>query len=166
MTNKFSAEGLDIEYVGDPRLPYGVSATAAARPFAFIITHYTGSSAPFRNIVKYTLSVDKERGGQFGYHFLIDRDGKIVQAAPLSKRTNQIRTNAKIGVSNTNAIGISLHNLGETPTPAQLKSGAALGRALQKAFDIPRTKIFGHGEINSHKEPIEGLTLARILRGE
>lgn len=164
MDDKFVVEGLNIEYVGDPRLPYGELATRLKRPFKFIITHYTGSSAPFRNLVKYTLSVDKARGGQFGYHFLIDRDGTVVQAAPMSKRTNQIRANAKIGVDNTNAIGISLHNPGETPTKAQLDAGLKLGRALQKALDIPSTNIYGHGEINSHKEPVEGKTLASLLR--
>lgn len=160
----FKAPGLDIEYVGDPRKPYGAAATKAKKPFQFLITHYTGSSAPFWNVVKYCNRVDPARGGQFGYHFFIDKDGTIVQGAPLSKRTNQIKTNASVGVSNSNAIGISLHNPGETPTQAQLDAGVKLGRAVMAAFNIPKANVYGHGEINSHKERIEGLTLAKLLR--
>jgi N-acetyl-anhydromuramyl-L-alanine amidase AmpD len=157
--------GLDIEYRGDPSLPYGASATKAAEPFEFIICHYTGSDAKFENIVRYTLRVDPERGGQFGYHFLIDVDGRVVQTAPLTKRTNHIKSNPKIGVSNANAIGISLHRPNETPTAAQLAAGFTLGVEIARVFDIPIKSVFGHGEVNSHKAKDEGITLARALRG-
>lgn len=146
-------------------MPYGDYATRHAEPFEFLITHYTGTSAPFENLVKYTLRVDKARGGQFGYHFVIDEDGKIVQTAPLSKRTNQIRSNAKIGVHNANAIGISLHARSEGHiTKAQIAAGLALANALSSTFNIPKASIYGHGEINAHKDPVEGITLAKALR--
>lgn len=110
--------------------------------------------------------MDKERGGQFGYHFLIDIDGRVVQTAPLSKRTNQIKTNANIGVSNANAIGISLHRPNETPTAAQIAAGVKLGAAIAEQFSIPIKNVYGHGEVNSHKARDEGITLARALRGK
>lgn len=160
-----NAPGLFIEYRGDPSLPYGVFATQNAEPFDFLICHYTGTSAPFENLVKYTLSVDKERKGQFGYHFVIREDGLIVQTAPLSKRTNHIRPNDKLGISNSNAIGVSLHARSEGhTTAAQRAAGMALAHVLYPTFDFPRANTYGHGEINAHKDPVEGLTLARALR--
>lgn len=161
------APGLFIEYRGDPSLPYGVDATAHAQPFEFLICHYTGTSAPFENLVKYTLRVDKARGGQFGYHFVIRDDGHIVQTAPLSKRTNHIRSNRDIGVNNTNAVGVSLHARDEGHvSPAQVRAGLSLGIWLGEVFHIAKPNHYGHGEINAHKDPAEGLTLARLLRSK
>jgi N-acetyl-anhydromuramyl-L-alanine amidase AmpD len=150
--DKLDAPGLFIEYRGDPSLPYGRDATRLAQPFKYIIFHYTGSEAPFENIVRYTLSIDRQRKAQFGYHFLINQDGLIVQAAPLSKRTN------------ANAIGVALHNLKETPTAAQMKAGMSLALVLAERFGIAREHHYGHGEINKHKAADEGITLARLMR--
>ncbi len=157
--------GLFIEYRGDPSLPYGIDATKNAEDFQFLITHYTGTSAPFENLVNYTLRVDKERGGQFGYHFVISPDGLIVQTAPLSKRTNHIKPNTKIGVNNSNAIGVSLHAPTEGHvSKAQLFAGIVLANSIYDTFGFSRYSTYGHGEINAHKDPVEGITLAKALR--
>jgi N-acetyl-anhydromuramyl-L-alanine amidase AmpD len=163
--DRLNAPGLSIEYRGDPSLPYGDTAARTAEPFKFVIFHYTGISVPFRDLVEYTLRVDEARGGQFGYHFVIDSDGTTVQTAPLTKRTNHIRTNPEIGASNSNAIGISLHMVREEPTAAQLEAATALTLVLSKTLNIRPPNHFGHGEINAHKDPNEGITLARRFRG-
>lgn len=156
---------LDISYIGDRDNPYGTYATRHRKPFEAIVFHYTGSDGPVMNSAKYGLRYDPERKGQFGYHYYIDHDGAVIQGAPLSKRTNHILPNNSLGLSNSNAIGISLAGSGEKPTEAQIASAKKLVEALRGHYGIANTRLYGHGEVNSHKDHREGSTLVRLLRG-
>ena len=84
------ATGLNIDDQSDPNFGYGESATANAQPFKGIVFHHTSSDS-LQNEVAYGKTKDAKRGGAFGYHYYIGQDGKVVQGAPLDKRTNHIK---------------------------------------------------------------------------
>ncbi len=169
-SGQFSAEGVKLRYAGIPNAPYGRSATAQAKPFRGIVLHYTGSNSTVDEAVAYGLKDDPERGGAFGYHFYIGRDGEIVQAAPMEKRTNHVKAPGSAerirgDLSNSDAIGISLVGDGEHPTPAQIESARKLGQSLMAAYGIKTDHVFGHGELQNDREGNEGATVAQVLRG-
>src|SRR5690606_19623212 len=90
---KFEADGLDIAYAAAPGATYGRTATARAAPFRGIVFHHTATpdSSSAEAAVSYGQRYDSVRKGTFGYHFYIDRDGNIIQGAPMSARTSHVR---------------------------------------------------------------------------
>lgn len=164
-SGSFKADGLDIDYRGDPSFHYGKAATAKAEPFSGIVFHHTGArgaEADIDAMVRYGQTVDGARGGAFGYHFYVDRDGTIVQGAPLDKRTNHIKPGSPTGLSNSNAIGITLVGVDEKnpETKAQKEAALRLGKSLQQQFGISGERIKGHGELQSDRQAIEGVSMA------
>ena len=154
--------GLDIQYAGDDSAPYGVSATRNAKPFDSIIYHH--AEGDINNLVDYGKRVDGARGGSFGYHYYIGKDGKIIQGAPLDKRTNHIKPNAKFGTSNASALGITLVDAVGGATEAQMQSAQQLGAKLRDQFGIDPGRVWGHGEIQGDKMATEGKEAAERLR--
>lgn len=169
---KFEAEGLDIAYAAAPGAVYGKTATKNRKPIQALVFHHTAepdSRDPVQS-VKYGQTYDRQRGGSFGYHFYIDREGNIIQGAPLTARTNHLKDPSKAQrhthrhITNENALSVSLIGTGKRPTPAQLKAAERLGEAIAKKFNIPGANIVGHGETQSDRESSEGRELARLLR--
>ena len=167
-------KGLPIVYRGNDKLPYGVTATRKKKPIKGLIIHHPASAkgAGVAGLISYINKPRPPKGYMFGYHFVIDTDGTIYQAAPFTKRTNHIqgssyRTSAK-HLTNVNTIGISFHqashNPGMAPNAKQTKAGRQLVRALRQVYGP--LDIFGHGEIQSDKQPNEGLAFARLARGD
>lgn len=134
--------------------PYGVSATSNSQLFKNIVIHDTGSDNA-EAIVKYGQQIDETRGGSFGYHFVIAKDGTVIQAAPLNVRTNHV-LGASSGYENSNSIGIALASTGNDYTPAQLDSLAKLTQDVGNNFGISSSNIQRHAAIQSDKNPTEG----------
>lgn len=160
--DRFEAEGLDISYQGDPEFDYGRQATANAKPFRGVVFHHTATGTDLNAMVNYGKTVDEERGGAFGYHFYIGRDGEVVQGAPLSKRTNHILPTKDVDLRNNNAIGISLVGSEEGATEAQMEAARRLGQELSDKFGI--SDFYGHGEIQGNRQAQEGRAAAEALR--
>lgn len=174
MSDVFTAEGLNIEYAGDPTFVYGSEATASAQPFIGIVGHHT-SPPSVNSLVNYGKTIDQERGGAFGYHFYVGRDGRIVQGAPLTKRTNHVKppgSSQRSGrpgnnLANNNSIGVSM--VGGTPgnaTDIQIDTTFKLMQALMSHFGISNTSVFGHGEVQSDRQAEEGMAAVRRVRGD
>lgn len=171
---KFEAPDLDIAYAAKPSAQYGIQATKKREKVSGIVFHHTASpdGQPGDRAVAYGQTVDRVRGGSFGYHFYVDREGNIVQGAPLTARTNHLKdVNAKERyahkhIKNENSIGISLIGTGANPTPAQLASAQKLGSAIAKKLGIDPKNVVGHGETQRDRSSTEGQALAKLLRGE
>jgi len=176
--------GLPVAYWGRPDRPYGRVATAAKRPYRGIVVHYTLNLSPV-NLVKYQHAGDGRRGGHFGYHFYVDKAGRVLQGAPMSKRTNHIRGPASskrkpgVGVqlSSRNTIGVSMVGacvaqgrglgvrcVGEKLTAKQKRAGLRVIEALLKRYRIACAAVFGHGELQTNRAEFEGITLAAHVR--
>lgn len=186
--DRLAVDGMEIAYWGKPDARYSRYATKGKKKPKGIIVHFTRVK-PVLWMVKYGHVRDASRGGaSFGYHFYVGRDGKVVQGAPLSKRTNHIksirrkeRTQTARHLWSGNTIGISMvggcdkllrptvwwrmKRCGdEFLTPEQIKAGLAVIKALQQRFDMACRDVYGHGEVQTDRDDFEGATLARLVR--
>jgi N-acetyl-anhydromuramoyl-L-alanine amidase len=87
-------------------------------------------------------------GTRVSAHFLIRRDGKLLQFVPCAKRAWHAGESSWKGRSRCNdfSIGIELEGTGEEPfAPSQYRRLAALTRALQARYPI--RDIVGHSDI-------------------
>jgi N-acetyl-anhydromuramyl-L-alanine amidase AmpD len=169
-------DGLNIEYKGKDSSPYGIDATKAKQKFIGLIIHHTGDDHDTDWYVDYQIKGDKVRKGHFGYHFFISPEGRVVQGAPLTKRTNQISPESSVRLKfrkefqNTNTIGISCVGAGKTkpdrsePTEKQKTAVYQMVFALCDLYSIPFDAVVGHGEIQSNRMAVEGLELAKTIR--
>jgi hypothetical protein len=163
--------GLDIINKSSATATYGKGATRNAKPFSAIVLHHTGAGT-VENLIKYGQTTDRARGGSFGYHFYIDRDGTVYQGAPMDKRTNHVkdpRNLMRVGggdISNSNAIGISLvATHGGKETPEQVAAATKLVQSLKQSYKIGEGRIVGHGELQKDREHSEGAAVLRAMRG-
>lgn len=169
---RFVADGLNIVDRIDPNAEYGRGATERKQQFTGIVMHHTSDNHGGEQAVKYGQSVDPERGGAFGYHFYIDRDGTILQGAPMDRRTNHVkdptsdRRKDRTGISNENAIGISLVGKGGDETPQQLAAAKQLALSLRETYGIDPGRIVGHGDLQNDRESTEGQAALKAIRGE
>ncbi len=166
--------GLKIIYKGTDTCPYGKTATNNKKPFVAMVIHHTANSHNAEWYVKYQLDGDAARGGHFGYHFYIAKNGTIYQGAPLTKRTNHISSKSNVRrelgnfAHNTNTIGISCVGAWNSndfnPTEKQKQQVDKLVFALADVYSIPFKKVFGHGEIQKNRKKQEGTPLAKAIR--
>ena len=175
-----------VTYWANPHASYSRTASAHYEKPVAIVMHYTGSK-PILNLVKYGQSVDEERGGSFGYHWYIGRDGTAVQGAPLTKRTNHIkppghkmRKPFMPKLSNEDTLGIALVGgcktedtplkpvtlrcIGDEATPEQQQAAMAIIEALRGRFELRCEAVVGHGELQHDRSSFEGVTIARLAR--
>ena len=180
-------EGYPIAYWANPKAGYANVATKRKKKPAAIVVHYTAVK-PVLRVVEYGHRKDFSRGGgSYGYHFYVGRHGGIAQGAPLSKRTNHIKSKRRPQRTKTarhlwsgNTIGVSLVGgcdwllrpnwrrlttcTGEYISDAQLAAGLAVIRALQERYDMPCDAVFGHGQLQTDRAPFEGATLTALAR--
>lgn len=167
-------DGLTVDYAGDDACSYGDSATRRRSKFVGLVIHHTAPDHDTDWYVDYQIRGDRERGGHFGYHFYISPRGRIVQGAPLTKRTNHVSPKGEVRRSfgstlqNTNAIGISCVGAGKAsgfdPTDEQEQAVLDLCFALCDLFSLPFDAVVGHGEIQTNRMKSEGTALAKIVR--
>jgi len=83
------------------------------------------------------------RFGDIGYHFVVDRVGRVWEARSL------YFTGAHVLSENTGNLGVML--LGnfedQKPTPAQIQSLRGFTELLVDRFSVPRNRIFGHRDL-------------------
>lgn len=183
----FHGETVEISYWGKPDATYAKSATRKAERFRGLVVHYT-EDRPALAFVEYQHNGDDDRGGSFGYHFYVDRWGRVFQGAPLSKRTNHIkppmhkarRHGVATHLGSNNSIGVSMVGGcwrnpakltpitkscdGEKLTQAQQDAGERLIRALMLHYHLEPSDVFGHGDLQHDRSEFEGSTLTRLIR--
>lgn len=122
---------------------------------AFII-HHTGLRGSVDDIKK----VFRERGVSTQY--IIDREGNIHTVTPEGSKGRHIRSGKGIGagLNNSNTEGVEIiANDDSDILPVQQE--AAL--ALIKRLNYKPNQVFGHGEINTHKQKTEGQTVKKYI---
>ena len=146
-----------------PGQRFGRTATADAQPFSGIVLHHTAT--PDLQSALAIAKGDPNRGGNpYGYHFIIDRDGSVHQAAPMTARTNH--TLPGQGYDNKNSIGVSMVGNSKDATPQQIAAATQLTKQLQGQYGIGLDRVAGHGQIRGEKEADEGLPVLAALRGQ
>ncbi len=114
-----------------------------AKRWEYVVIHHTGAEEKSAAQVR---AYHKSLGWRdVGYHFLIERDGRVVPGRDLSLPGAHCRA----GGMNLRGIGVALiGNLNKRdPFPAQLASLRRLVEGLCRRFRIPRSRVLGHREV-------------------
>jgi hypothetical protein len=126
---------------------------ATGAPAAFVI-HHTGGRGDVAG-VENTLH---QRG--LGVQYVMDRQGNITVAGGPGASNIRRGQGLGAGLSNRNIVGMEIIAKDDSDiTPAQV----AAAQAFIQAY-YPNTPVFGHGQINPHKQYTEGLTVANAIR--
>jgi hypothetical protein len=155
-------------YPGAPTAP-GAMQSATGAPQAFIV-HHTG---PGINTAAQLLSVLKQRGG-LGVEYTQLPNGDIVQVGqpgaanirpedminPKTGKTYGTELGASLKLRNQNIVGIEVMAAND----AAVKDENARKLANWIQTNYPQTPVYGHGEIQSDKEPDEGQKVTRMVR--
>lgn len=121
------------------------SVNFGIRKPGFIILHHTAQNSTDQTIKTFTL-----KSTQTSAHYVIGRDGKIIQMVNDYLRANHAGV-AKWGNEtdiNSCSLGIELDNNGDEPyADAQINSLIALLTTLKKRYNIPAANFIGHSDI-------------------
>jgi N-acetylmuramoyl-L-alanine amidase len=105
-------------------------------------------------------------------HFVVDKDGTIIQMVPLTKRAWHAGVSSFDGVYGVNdySIGIEMTNMnnGKDPYPeAQYLAVARLIHNIRRHYNIPNNRIVSHAEIAlpaGRKVDPKGFDFPRLMR--
>ena len=138
----------------------GLGFGGARKSTEAAVIHHTGGRS--LDVAVKTL---QSRG--LSYHYLVDRDGKIVNILPDNIMAwHAFPTDKNPKVTNANSVSVSMiANDDKDVTPEQIASASSLVSKLSQHYGFSKSSVFGHGEIASGKMPTEGYTIANAIRG-
>lgn len=122
------------------------------------VIHHTGSREDVNGVVN-TLN---QRG--LSVQYVIDREGAIHQLMPSGSRASHIKKGQGVGegLSNSNTEGVEIIAKDDSDIlPIQVEAAKKLAAQLGYAPN----QVYGHGEINPHKQKTEGATVVSAIRG-
>lgn len=124
-----------------------------------VVIHHTGG-----NSLQVAVDTLKQRG--LSYHYLVDRDGRVIQVLPDNLiGWHSYPSNKKPEFNNSNTISISMVAADDTNVTAeQIAAATSLESMLSKKYGFSKTNVYGHGEVSSAKHPKEGFTIANAIR--
>jgi N-acetylmuramoyl-L-alanine amidase len=131
------------EYVASPNC----DDRSGNAPVSCIVLHATveptteGTMGIFLNVAR-----------KVSAHFVVGKDGRVVQMVPLEKRAWHAGVSVLDGVKRVNdySVGIEIVNLndGKDPyTEAQMRAVANIIRFVRTRYDVPDTRIVSHAQI-------------------
>jgi hypothetical protein len=122
------------------------------------IIHHTGGRGDVGGVID-TLN---QRG--LSVQFVIDREGNIHQLLPSGAKGSHIKKGQGVGqgLSNSNTEGVEIIAKNDSDVlPVQVEAAKRLAAQLGYAPN----QVYGHGEINPHKQKTEGSTAVSAIRG-
>ena len=130
-------------YVSSPnsdRRPFGIEITC-------LVLHSTAQEE-----IGQTISLFSNPASKVSAHFVVSKDGQVIQMVPIERRAWHAGVSQLAGVSNVNdySIGIEMvnRNDGLDPYPeAQYQAVAEIIRLLRTRLVIPDNRIISHAEI-------------------
>jgi len=147
-------------YVPDAAPRRHVITVYPSTKWKYIIVHH---SATERGSAEMFNEAHQKRGWhEVGYHFVIDNstagksDGQIETGPRWIKQTDG--AHCKASSMNEKGIGICLvGNFSKTqPTAAQMDSLVHLVNVLRKYYNIPKSRILGHGQVTGARTECPG----------
>jgi N-acetylmuramoyl-L-alanine amidase len=99
-----------------------------------------------------TMGIFLDPARRVSAHFVVGRDGRVVQMVPVEKRAWHAGPSVLEGVGSVNdySVGIEIVNLndGKDPyTPEQMEAVAGLIRFVRSHYTIPDSRIVSHAQI-------------------
>jgi hypothetical protein len=140
------------------------------RPWRYIVVHHsataTGSADEFDRM-------HKAKGwDELGYHFVIGNgtgtgDGEVEVGGRWPKQKHGAHTKVT-GHPEYNDLGIGICLVGNFdithPTEAQMQSLARVIRFLMDRYDVPRSRIYGHGQLKPTDCPGRNFDYSDLFR--
>jgi len=132
-----------------------------------IVLHRTASRTSNSTITAFE---NGRNGVNYGTHFVVDKDGTIMQTASLSFYTLHVgKVRNKEYPVNKNSIGIEVVGMyndesdtWEQLTQEQINSTAWLVNSLRQTYNLQRTDVYTHDKI-SYKTPGEGTMVFQAI---
>jgi N-acetyl-anhydromuramyl-L-alanine amidase AmpD len=121
---------------------------------------YATDRATSASHVELIRQLHRKRGwGDIGYHFAVDRAGRVWEARPLNWQGAHVKDH------NPGNIGIvALGNFEEqSPTEAQLEATRRHVSALMRVYDVPASRIHTHQEWQGAATACPGAPLQRYV---
>ena len=121
------------------------------------IIHHTGGRGSAEDI----MNVFKERN--FPAQYIIDREGKVYRTLKPGMQGQHIKKGQGVGkgLSNANTEGVEIiANDDKDILPIQIEAA----KKLSEQLGYKPNQIFGHGEVNPHKQETEGKTVVDYIR--
>lgn len=127
-----------------------------------IIIHHTGGTGSPSGVI----STLNQRG--LGVQYVMDRDGKVFQLGEDGARMAHMKPAQNgSGLSNENAIGIEIIAKDDSDiTDAQRQAAVRWIARMRDKYPNIGKNVFGHGEVNPHKQATEGSTVVSAFRSE
>lgn len=138
----------------DTRLPQG----GAIKPRGIVFHHTSGTTS------EGAIATLRKRG--LSYNYLIEPDGTVVTLVPGGKSSFHMKPDESgRGLGNHDTIGISFvaRNNGAV-TEKQREVGRTLAAREAEKYGIGQDMVFGHGDLNAHKEKDEGHAVVGDIR--
>lgn len=115
-------------------IAYSNTANRNREPYAGLVTHHD-RVRDLQQIADIT-NYPREDGHMKGYHFAIDREGRIAQLAPLDQRVNHVGQVAGRGsaqtLTNRNSVAVVMLGADDKHTPAQEEALRSLAGNLRE----------------------------------
>lgn len=153
-----SAYRIDSSQIVDRSREVGSNWNFGTMKADSLVIHHTAGRGTSDGVIQ----TFKERN--FPAHFVIERDGNIVQVLGLDQR-GQHTKNAQdgSGITNANSWGVEIIARDDSDvTPVQVQAALKLSNYLE-GHGLNKNKIVAHGAINSHKQATEGQTVIQTL---
>ncbi|MCJ2056853.1 peptidoglycan recognition protein family protein [Methylobacterium sp. J-048] len=158
-----TAQGGNKPAAGTPEGVTDISGQAAYRGGQLsdvkgFVFHHTGGRGTPEGVVN-TLN---QRG--LGVQYVMDRDGKIYQTLAPGARGSHIKPAQNgSGLTNSNSLGMEVIAKDDKDiNPIQVEAAKRFMAQMQKQY--PGIQVYGHGELNSHKQETEGRTIVDAIR--
>jgi len=119
-------------------------------PKAFLINDYAETAAHLEGVRAYHRSRNFQ---DIGYHFAIDRMGRIWQLRPLAYEGQHVRYNNE---HNVGVVVLGNFDI-QAPTAVQKEKVKSFGLLLRKQYGLPISKVKTHQEIVSTECPGDGM---------
>jgi len=118
-----------------------------------IVLHHGAGQLGFMDVNEYhrrKWGFKSSLGYYIGYHYFIEKNGKVYQGRRDTERAAHTVEKARPGYWNNNSIGICLQGnfQNETPTDEQLLSLTRLISRKRAQYNIPISEIYGHRDIS------------------
>jgi N-acetylmuramoyl-L-alanine amidase/AmpD protein len=141
---QFSSLPLAYAYIPSPNCD---DRPPDAPPISSVVLHATVEPT-----TEGTIHIFLDPARKVSAHFVVGRDGRIVQMVPVEKRAWHAGVSVLDGVPGVNdySVGIELvnRNDGKDPYPeAQLQAVAGILRLLRSRYSIPDARIVSHAQI-------------------
>jgi N-acetyl-anhydromuramyl-L-alanine amidase AmpD len=117
------------------------------------VIHYSAATSNKKAVLKY-----ENKNTNYGYHFMVDRDGSFYESAPTDKKTQHIGSQS--GVINSNSVGLCIMNTGFERKGVKAQSDWVLGEFPNS----PDAEAIQYANNNGKWEPYTNASLATAAR--